>query len=277
MTNPTASHAPDSRVIPTLLGQVYVQMTGAGPAMVCWSSLLMHGAMWSGQVEKFSPSHRMILIDPPGHGHSEALCRHFTMEECALCLVQILDALEVDTCTLVGNSWGGMMGGVFAALYPERTHASVLMNCTASRANLKQKVEFVALAALLRRLTDVPALLINRAIQAFAGATTEHSKPDVIDFIRTTVATAKPKSVSWAIESVVPQRIDRHQLLGAIRSPTLVIAGEEDRTFAVSETQAMAQAIPGAQFKVLNNVGHLAALEAPQRVNQEIERFLSHI
>jgi 3-oxoadipate enol-lactonase len=65
--------------------------------------------------------------------------------------------------------------------------------------------------------------------------------------------------------------------LGAIRKPVLVVAGEEDRTFPVAETRAMAEAIPGSQFRVLPEVGHLAALEAPQQVNAAIDKFLGEV
>jgi pimeloyl-ACP methyl ester carboxylesterase len=118
--------------IATLLGEINVHVVGNGPAMVCWPSLLMTGQMWRGQVDHFASNHQMVLIDSPGHGESDPLNRHFTLEECALCLSQILDQLEIEDCVLVGNSWGGMMGGVFVALYPSRTRAAVLMNCTAS-------------------------------------------------------------------------------------------------------------------------------------------------
>src|SRR6267378_2615026 len=107
--------------IATLLGEINVHVVGNGPAMVCWPSLLMTGQMWRGQVDHFSSSHKMVLIDSPGHGESDPLNRYFTLEECALCLSQILDQLEIEDCILLGNSWGGMMGGVFVALYPPDT------------------------------------------------------------------------------------------------------------------------------------------------------------
>jgi len=265
------------RSVPTVLGKINVRTIGLGPAMVCWPSLLMSGAMWRGQVDRFGPAHRMVLIDPPGHGGSEPLQRTFTLVECAVCLAQVLDDLAIDACILMGNSWGGMMGGVFAALYPRRTRAAVLMNCTASAPGVRQRLEFYALASLLRRLTSVPQPLINRAVKAFAGETTERTKPDVIGFIQATVSALNARSVSWAVESVVPRRVDHHDLLQAIRSPVLVMTGEEDRTFPVSETRTMADAIPGAQFIVLSKVGHLAALEAPEQVNSEIESFLATV
>src|SRR5712675_1426944 len=119
--------------------------------MVCWPSLLMTGLMWRAQVDHFASSHKMVLIDSPGHGESDPLNRYFTLEECALCLSQILDQLEIEDCVLLGNSWGGMMGGVFVALYPSRTRAAVLMNCTASVAGWRQKIEFLLMTSILRR------------------------------------------------------------------------------------------------------------------------------
>jgi 3-oxoadipate enol-lactonase len=62
-----------------------------------------------------------------------------------------------------------MMGGVFVALYPSRTR--VLMNCTASVAGWRQKMEFLLMTSMLRRPRTVPKPVVNRAVNAFAGAT----------------------------------------------------------------------------------------------------------
>jgi 3-oxoadipate enol-lactonase len=264
----------ESRRIPTLLGTLAVRAGGDGPAMVFWPSLLMTGAMWRAQSDHFGTDRTVVLIDPPGHGESGPLARHFTLEECALALTQVLDALGLEDCVLVGNSWGGMMGGVFAALYPQRTRAAVLMNCTASPPGLAQRIEYAALTSVVRAAGKVPAPLVGRAVKAFAGKTTERTKPNVVAEIRASVAAADARSVVWAIESVVARRTDRRPLLRDVRRPTLVIAGEEDRTFPVAETRAMAAAIPGSTFVVLPKVGHLAALEAPDTVNGAIDAFL---
>lgn len=266
-----------TRQLSTVLGDINVEITGSGPAMVCWPSLLMNGEMWRAQAEYFSDRYQVISIDSPGHGMSEVLRRHFTMEDCAVCLVQILDALHVKDCVLLGNSWGGMMGGVFAALYPERIRAAVLMNCTGSSVGWAQKFEFLAMTAVLRRCKKFPMFMAQRAVIAFAGNTTEKTRPEVVRYIREVVSNVDPASVHWAIRSVVPYRKDQHALLGKVRCPTLVIAGEEDRTFPVAETKAMADAIPGSEFVVLPMIGHLAALEAPEVVNGVVDRFLASV
>jgi 3-oxoadipate enol-lactonase len=81
--------------VPTVLRWINLHLTGQGPAMLCWPSLLMPGLLWKAQVAELSSEHRMVLVDPPGHGASEALSRCFTLEECALCVTQLLDALAM--------------------------------------------------------------------------------------------------------------------------------------------------------------------------------------
>ncbi len=72
----------------------------------------------------------------------------------------------------------------------------------------------------------------------------------------------------------MPRRPDQRSLLLTVRTPVLVVAGAEDATFPLTETKAMADSIPGAEFVVLDGVAHLAALENPALTNTLIEDFL---
>lgn len=260
--------------IATVLGRIRVRSVGAGPVIMFWSSLLMNGSMWHEQAAYFRDHFRVLLVDPPGHGDSEALSRSFSFKECALCIVQILDALGVPKTHFVGNSWGGMIGGTFAALYPDRVGVSVLMNCTATEAGVRQRVEYILLINLIRLLGRIPPFIAGSAVRAFVGPTTERERPGVASAIRSTVSSVNGRSVYWAIKSVVPDRPDQHILIASIRTPVLVIAGAEDRTFPVEETRAMAAAIPRAEFRALPGVAHLAGLECPAETNAMIDAFI---
>ena len=263
------------RDIETVLGRVRVRSGGEGPAILFWSSLLMSGRMWSRQAAFFRARHRVLLVDPPGHGDSAPLTRHFSFEECAQVVVQILDALGLAHAHYVGNSWGGMIGATFAARHPQRVGLAVLMNCTASPAGLRQTLEYSLLAQLARRVGRLHGPLTGTALRAFAGPTTERERPQVVDEIRAALARVDLKSASWAVASVVPRRPDQLALCATIRTPVLVIAVREDRTFPVAETQAMAQAIPGAEFIVLDRSAHLSGLETPDEVNALIAARLA--
>lgn len=273
--HPLSFDAIDQQDVPTCLGVLRVRSAGQGEPILFWSSLLMSSGMWQAQAQHFSANYRVILIDPPGHGDSEALTQGFTFEQCARCVVEVLDALGIRRAHFVGNSWGGMIGGTFAACYPERVGAAVLMNCTASAAGWRHKLEFPVLAAISKLLGGMRGPLMGPVIRAFAGPTSRRQRPQVVASIREAVGLCRVHSVAWAVSSVVPNRPDQRALMGQIRTPVLVVAGEEDQTFAVAETREMATAIPGAEFVVMARTAHLAALENPEDVNPLIAAFLA--
>ncbi|MDH1263301.1 alpha/beta fold hydrolase [Pseudomonas sp. GD03944] len=273
--HPFSFDAMDQKNVPTCLGVLRVRSAGQGEPILFWSSLLMSSGMWQAQAQHFSANYRVILIDPPGHGDSQDLTQGFTFEQCARCVVEVLDALGIRRAHFVGNSWGGMIGGTFAARYPERVGAAVLMNCTASAAGLRHRLEFPVLAAISKLLGGMHGPLMGPVIRAFAGPTSRRQRPQVVEAIREAVGRCRVHSVAWAVSSVVPRRPDQRALMGQIRTPVLVVAGEEDQTFAVAETRAMAEAIPGAEFVVLKDTAHLAALENPEVVNPLIAAFLA--
>jgi 3-oxoadipate enol-lactonase len=269
----------DDRLIETALGRLRVQVGGPhekGPRapILFWPSLLMTGDMWAAQADYFGDRYRVILVDPPGHGGSDRLTAQFSFADCARCIAAVLDNLSIERAHVVGNSWGGMIGATFAATYPDRIGHAVLMNCTASAAGARQKVEYGVLLRLARVLGGIRPPITHAVLRAFLGPTTFRTRPEVVENVRAAVQAVNISSATWAVKSVVPARPDQRALLRTVRTPVLVVAGIEDATFPVRETAAMADAIPGAAMTVLEGVAHLAALESPERVNPLIDEFL---
>jgi pimeloyl-ACP methyl ester carboxylesterase len=104
---------------------------GAEPAVV-----LIHGA--SGNMEdmrlalgkKLGQSHRVILIDRPGHGWSSrpANDAYASPARQAELVAEALKRLEVTRAILVGHSWGGAFATAYALAFPERTAGLVLLS-----------------------------------------------------------------------------------------------------------------------------------------------------
>jgi 3-oxoadipate enol-lactonase len=248
------------QTVDTVLGRIRLQIGGSGSPIVFWPSLLMTGDMWYGVADRLIARRQVVLVDPPGQGGSQPLTELFSF--------------GIDKAHFVGNSWGGMIGGTFAATYPERIGGAVLMNCTAGRAGVRQKVQFAILLALAKWTGGMGTLLNRPVLKAFLGPTTFRQRPEVVAHVRTTVKAVDVASVSWAVKSVVPRRPDQRALLGAIKTPVLVVGGVEDVTFPPREAIAMADAIPGSSVRVLDGVAHLAGLEDPPLVSALVEQFL---
>jgi 3-oxoadipate enol-lactonase len=261
--------------VPTVLGRIRVRSDGDGPAMLMWPSLLMDGGLWASQAEHFADRYTVLVVDPPGHGSSEPLTRGFTFEECATVIEQVLDHFGMPRAHILGNSWGGMIGGTFAALHPDRAGVSVLMNATASTAGRYQQIEYAAMLRAARLLGGIKPPLMRSVLKAFLGPTTFRTRHDVVRTVRGSLSRVDIASASWAVRSVVPDRPDQRELFARIRTPVLVVAGKEDATFPVPETRVMAEAIPGSSFVVIDGAAHLAALEVPDQVNALVDDFLT--
>jgi 3-oxoadipate enol-lactonase len=265
----------EERDIATDLGRIHVRVgPRSGPGMLFWPSLLLDGRMWLPQAEFFAPRYQVVLVDPPGHGQSQPLRTNFDVATCGQVFTQLLDGLGFDRVHLVGNSWGATIGATLAALHPERLRAAVLMNGSASPARVRQRLRYGAFLTALRTI-GLRGPLLTSAVDSFVGPTTKRQRPEVVEAIRAAIADQDPASVAHALRSSVPLRNDQRPLLGRITTRVLVVAGREDPTFPVAETKEMADGIPGAEFVVLEDAAHVAALEVPDRVNSLVDDFLS--
>ena len=149
------------------------------------------------------------------------------------------------------------------------------MNCTASAAGTRQKLEYGFLLRMAKLLGGIRPPLTRSVLKAFLGPTT-FSHPPRRRRIRPGHRAGRRHALQCmgGASSVVPARPDQRALLSQVSTPVLVVAGAEDATFPLPETIAMADAIPGAAIAVLDGVAHLAGLENPPLVNKLIEDFV---
>ena len=265
--------------IKTAFGYVNVTVGGneSGPAMVLWPSLMMQGSMLSYQYQHFASRYRMVLIDPPGVGKSDALRKPIFLEDSAEVVIDILDALDIRKCIFGGNSWGAMLAAVFPAWYPERVIAAIVVNGTASQPDAAETIRMSLFSTLLYMNRTMPKWWVEFAKTGFAGDTVTESNPEFMNYLNC-VYNDDPKSIHFQLQGIILNRVDRHDLLRTIKNvPVLIIAGEEDRQFPVYICRKMANAIAGSTFVVLPEVAHLAARERPELVNPVIENFLDQL
>ena len=76
-------------------------------------------------------------------------------------------------------------------------------------------------------------------------------------------------------QTAIMNRIDSRPFLHAIGCPTLVLCGREDLLTPLELHEEMASSIPGAKLVVIEQCGHLSALERPQQVTQALQAWLS--
>ncbi len=67
---------------------------------------------------------------------------------------------------------------------------------------------------------------------------------------------------------------DQRERAAAIRVPTLVLCGAEDRVTPPALSTALTRLIPGAQYDAIERAGHLSNLERPDAFNTLVRAFV---
>jgi 3-oxoadipate enol-lactonase len=241
--------------------------------MVLLPSLLCDGGMWRGQVGPLAALGRVVVIDGPGHGKSEVPPR-FTLEDHARALLQAFDQVAIDRAIIVGLSWGGMLAMRVAISHPERLAAMVLLDTSADLPSLRQRFEYRALVAFVRRF-GVPPIILRRQIvpMMFSPATLSRDPELVDDFVRTVGGFSADGLVRTA-EAVAIERKSVLEALRTVTLPTLVGYGADDTATPPVHSRRIASRVAGATLVTFDGAGHLSALEAPLAVNAAIVPFV---
>jgi pimeloyl-ACP methyl ester carboxylesterase len=130
------------------------------------------------------------------------------------------------------------------------------------------------MAALAER--EGTGAIAERLVPQLLAPATFAAQPDVVAHVREMINRTPIPGIVGALRAM-RDRPDSTPLLGGIKVPTLVVAGEEDKITPAEGMRAMAQAIPGAQFAAIPAAGHLAPLEQPLATSRTLADFLEEL
>ncbi len=181
----------------------------------------------------------------------------------------VLDALGVERVRLLGLSMGAATAMRFATRWPERVERLVLASAMASR--LPEPI--------VERAREVVEVLEREGLEAayrfyFGGSLfarlekTEERDP----MLAAMAARATPHGFAGCYRVTI-DRPSMAEELHRITAGTLILVGEHDVHY-LREADRMQQRIPDAQKVVVPGVGHAMSVEAPDRFNDLVLRFL---
>ncbi len=263
--------------VPTELGELYVEDTGgSGPPVLLWHSYLHHGGMWRPLVERLRDRFRLVSVDGPGHGRSSAAQRPFSMDDCARAAEAVLDARRIERAAVLGLSWGGMVALTLAARTSARVSAIVAMGASARPEPLPNKLRYLAMGAVVRRIGVLPRLLDRIEPLFFSDSTLETRRAELIDPWRAYVARMDRASIGHGL-ACITGRGDLTEGLRRSTTPTLIVVGTDDRARPPRDSEHLAGVVPGARLAFLHGAGHLAALEQPAETAALVSEFLGRV
>ena len=241
---------------------------GEGPPLLLVNGLGFGRWGWFKQVPTFSRHFRTITFDIRGERGLSNGVADLTNE-----VVALLDHLGVGKTHVLGTSLGGFVAQELALSRPDLVDRLVLV-CTSYGGRGPEAMSPGALADMMGLGTFSAEAAARKALEAATGDVYRAEKPEEFEKIVHWRLADSPSAVSYYEQAKAGARFDLSGDVGHITSPTLVIHGSEDRYVPPANARALANAIPGAKLRVLEDAGHLVFVERFADVNREVVRFL---
>ena len=246
--------------------------------------LLVHGfplehTMWNAQIEALSERARVVAPDlrgfgtsPPGNADPKL---GITMERYADDLAELLNVLAIsEPVVYIGLSMGGYIAWQFVRKYQERLRGLVLCDTRAAADTDEARAGRLKMA---EKVAEWGSKRVAEMIgpKLFAPGKFE-SNLAIVAEIRRVVENTLPAGIA-AAQRGMAARPDMTSLLPQIKVPTLVLVGADDAISPPAEMQKIAEAIPGSQYVVIPNSGHMTTMENPAAVNTACLQYLRDI
>jgi class 3 adenylate cyclase len=216
---------------------------------------------------------RLIMFDKRGTGLSDRAGPIPTLEERMDDVRAVMDAVGSARAAVFGMSEGGPMGLLFAATYPTRTSALILLGSYARRAWAPDQPTGRTeeqTAKLLDTFEREWGSQVGIEIWAPSLAHDEPFRQWWASFLR---LSASP-GAAMAVQRMA-QEIDVRHVLPLVRVPTLILHRTGDRNVHVEQARYMAERIAGARLVELPGDDHLFFAGDGYDVVDEIEEFLT--
>jgi pimeloyl-ACP methyl ester carboxylesterase len=220
-------------------------------------------ALW----ESWAAQHPLLVLDRRGTGASRANSDDVSPEQIAADLVAALEDAGVPTVTVWAHGDAALAALPLAAQQPARVERLVLQSPFARLLAAPDMPHGLSLEAMLGlAMLDPAAPVINELDRLGVASETEG---DSITRLRATLAAGLFPRLLNEITAA-----DARPLLPAVRAPTLVLHGADDRVIPPAASTALARSMPAARVEIIEGMGHLPSPAHLREVLARVEVFL---
>jgi pimeloyl-ACP methyl ester carboxylesterase len=252
--------------------------------------VLLHGGGADNALLSWGPTmkilvdrgYHVVAPDHPGYGHSPKSVEYATMQNQVGYLNQFIAELGLRDYDLVGISMGGAMAIGHTLAYGDQVRRLTLVASYGYQATLAGQ-PFMMLGSRWPWLTETIQLLSWNPYVVSLGLLAVLNKSVVSEELAQGVqfAALETRAMQTFNEfqrhelGLLGNRTDFRNRLGEITQPVLLIHGEYDMIFPVSDARKAVSLLPNAQLEILPEVGHWAQRDAPDSVHELMLDFLS--
>jgi pimeloyl-ACP methyl ester carboxylesterase len=253
---------------------VAYRMEGEGPALLLLHGMASSSRTWREVIPLLRDHFTVIAPDLMGHGLSEKPVGDYSLGAFASGIRDLLEVLDIDHASVVGQSFGGGVAMQPAYQHPELCDRLVLV----ASGGLGREVNWMLRFMTLPGSEYLMPLIFPRFVRDWGDSVLRAITTRGVRMGRITemwnayasLAEAENRDAfARTIRSVVDpggqtvSALDRLYLASPL--PTLVIWGDRDDIIPVAHAHAACEAIPGCRLLILEGIGHFPQIEAPEQ------------
>lgn len=239
------------------------------PGVIMSNSLATNLSLWDAFAASLRDRYRVLRYDQRGHGKSSVPPPPYGMPQLVKDVIGLMDKIGIDRAHFVGISMGGATGMGLALHHADRLRSLVACDSSiaASPTNeWQQRLDIV-------KAQGLSALVEPTLARWFTKRSMAENTP-AVQRVREMIRTTPENGFIGCVNAL--QTFDYSQGLETIALPVLMVAGAEDGTRPEAMAKDAAR-IPGAQFAVIPDAGHLSNIENPRGFNRIVGAFIDGV
>lgn len=254
---------------------LYYEEHGAGQETIVFS----HGLLWSGrmffdQIAVLKNQYRCITFDFRGQGQSEVTQSGYDIESLYEDAVALIERLGCSPCHFVGLSMGGFVGLRLAIRRPDLLKSLILLESSAE----PEPAENVGRYRMLNFIARWMGLRVvaNRVMDIMFGQKflTDPARANLRNEWKERLVANHRIGITRAVVGVITRAGVADQL-DRIKTPTLIVVGDQDVATPPAKAKLMHARIPNSRLVIIPGAGHTATVEEPAAVTAAIAEFLA--
>ena len=256
--------------------ELYFEVHGEGPPLVLVMGIGYDATLWTlAQVPALSQMFQVVIFDNRDVGRSSIATGPYTIADMADDVAALMDVLDIKRTHLLGLSMGGMIAQEFALRHASRLHRLVLSGCGAAPGrSVFDPIRTWNWVKATDKTGEVFACQQFTWLFSNAFLRNKEAVQQTLNMLTSNPHPVGPEAYNRQAQAYL--RYDALDRLADLKSPTLVIVGEQDLLTPPWICREVADRIPGSQFEIIEGDGssHMVPIERPDEFNHLVTRFL---
>ncbi len=261
-----------------------VLLGGEGSPVVLLHGLGASLEWWEQAAGLMTDDHQVVAPDFPGHGLSDEPRGSYSLQTARQSVQGLLDALGLETATLVGNSMGGLIALSYTIRQPERVAALVLV----ASAGFGRALSLPLRLATFRGVGEAAVRFVRREHSAYLvyGDLFYDRRRLSRPWLRRVVQLCRRPSYPKAFLGCLRHGVDagglRQSIVNEVRQgmnvltmPVLLLWGRQDNVVPLNQATQAVPRLPRARLEILQGCGHVPQVELPGETARAVLNFLA--